>query len=48
MFTCYLSFFLYTGCQVTSLPSTYVTPFIIHSLLQNHEAAGDDFIMIIT
>jgi len=48
MFTCHLAFFLYSGCQVTSLPSIYVTPFKINSLLQNHEAAEHDIIMIIT
>jgi len=48
MFTCHLSFILYSACQVISLPSIYITPFKIHSLLQNREAAEDDIIMIIT
>jgi len=46
MFTCHLSFFLYSGCHVTSLPSIYITPFKIPSLLHSHEAAEDDIVII--
>ena len=48
LFKCHLSFFLYSGCQVTSLPIIYVTPFKINCILQNLEAAEGDIIMIIT